>query len=71
VVGFDDIDLAAYAEPPLTTVAQDTSLLGRWGVERLVALMEPPGPARPDVPLEPVRVPTRLVERASTGRPPA
>jgi DNA-binding LacI/PurR family transcriptional regulator len=36
VVGFDGIDLAEYVEPPLTTVAQQTTEMGRWAVERLV-----------------------------------
>src|SRR6185436_19407451 len=35
VVGFDDVDLAAYVDPPLTTIAQATSEMGRWAVTRL------------------------------------
>jgi LacI family transcriptional regulator len=35
VVGFDDVDLAAYVDPPLTTVAQATTEMGRWAVTRL------------------------------------
>jgi LacI family transcriptional regulator len=35
VVGFDDIDLAAWTDPALTTVAQPTAELGRLAVERL------------------------------------
>lgn len=62
VVGFDDIDLAAYAEPALTTVAQDTAELGRWGVDRLLALL-----AGETAPASTARIPTRLVVRASTG----
>jgi LacI family transcriptional regulator len=66
VVGFDDIDLAAYAEPALTTVAQETTALGRWGVDRLLALLAREafagGPA--------IRIPTRLIVRASTGPAP-
>ena len=34
VVGFDDVDLAAYVDPPLTTIAQATAEMGRWAVER-------------------------------------
>jgi LacI family transcriptional regulator len=37
VVGFDDIDLAAWTDPPLTTVRQRTAEMGRWAVERLAA----------------------------------
>ncbi len=36
VVGFDDIDLAGFAEPSLTTVAQDIPALGAWAVDRLL-----------------------------------
>ncbi|OGN84770.1 MAG: hypothetical protein A2X23_09780 [Chloroflexi bacterium GWC2_73_18] len=36
VVGFDDLDLAAYVDPPLTTVAQQKARMGRWAVERLL-----------------------------------
>ena len=36
VVGFDDIAIAAYADLPLTTIAQSIGALGRWAVERLV-----------------------------------
>jgi LacI family transcriptional regulator len=36
VVGYDDIDLARYAVPPLTTVAQPRRELGRAAVRLLV-----------------------------------
>ena len=68
VVGFDDIDLAAYAEPPLTTIAQDTTALGRWAVDRLLGSIRAAREGRADEPLRVVRVPVRLVVRASTGR---
>jgi LacI family transcriptional regulator len=32
IVGFDDVAFAAYAEPPLTTVRQETAEMGRWAV---------------------------------------
>jgi LacI family transcriptional regulator, galactose operon repressor len=35
VVGFDDVDLAAYVDPPLTTIAQSTAEMGHWAVDRL------------------------------------
>lgn len=38
VVGFDDIDLARYVEPPLTTVHQPILDIGRTLVRQLVAL---------------------------------
>jgi LacI family transcriptional regulator len=36
VVGFDDVALAAYVDPPLTTISQRTEEMGRWAVERLI-----------------------------------
>jgi LacI family transcriptional regulator len=36
VTGFDDVDLAAFVDPPLTTIAQSTSEMGRWAVDQLI-----------------------------------
>ncbi len=41
IVGFDDIDLAASTEPPLTTVRQQTILQGRAMVRLLLARTRP------------------------------
>lgn len=63
VVGFDDIDLAAWTDPPLTTVRQPTDNLGRWAVEHLVdRLADGTGPVGRPASLEP-----SLVVRGSTG----
>jgi DNA-binding LacI/PurR family transcriptional regulator len=74
VVGFDDVAIAAYTDPPLTTIAQGIAELGRWAVERLVErLAEPaatsesgvvPGAASITV------LPVRLVARGSSGPAP-
>jgi len=70
VVGFDDVDLAAYADPPLTTVAQDIASLGRRAAERLFELVD--GDARPaSAGAGPTVLPVRLVLRGSTAPPPA
>ena len=60
--GFDDIELASYTTPPLTTVSQSASEVGRAAVEILLQRLA--DPARP-----PVRrtLETRLVVRASCG----
>jgi DNA-binding LacI/PurR family transcriptional regulator len=63
VVGFDDIELAAWTDPPLTTIRQPTDALGRWAVERLTAAA-PPSRTAERVVLEPT-----LVVRGSTGPP--
>jgi DNA-binding LacI/PurR family transcriptional regulator len=36
VIGFDDIEMAAWTDPPLTTIRQPTDAMGRWAVERLL-----------------------------------
>jgi LacI family transcriptional regulator len=35
VVGFDDVAVAAYVDPALTTISQRTDEMGRWAVARL------------------------------------
>lgn len=65
VVGFDDIPEAAHFWPPLTTVLQDFTELGRRSVERLIAEIEGgevPGP---------VSLVPELIVRDSTSAPPA
>lgn len=61
VVGFDDIDLAGYANPPLTTLAVPHTALGARAWERLDALLA----KREDPQTEPYQ--PELVIRASSG----
>jgi DNA-binding LacI/PurR family transcriptional regulator len=69
VVGYDDIPFTAWFEPALTTVAQNTSEMGRWAIERLVGLIGAPhdGPAEAEV----VLLPVVLRVRESTAPPAA
>lgn len=63
LIGFDDIPMAAWTDPPLTTVRQDTAALGRWAVERVLRALA--GDREADrILLEP-----ELVIRGSTGPP--
>jgi LacI family transcriptional regulator len=62
IVGFDDIAFAALCDPPLTTVCLPRTELGRRAVEALMAALEHPERVGVEV-----RVPTYLVERASTA----
>jgi DNA-binding LacI/PurR family transcriptional regulator len=39
VVGFDDVPLASYVQPPLTTIAQPMSQMGEQAVKMVLALM--------------------------------
>lgn len=67
VTGFDDCEVAALATPPLTTIRTDAAGIGRMAVRLLLSLTRPADPAAQGCV---VRVPTRLVERASTAPPP-
>ena len=66
VVGFDDIDLAAHVDPPLTTVHQPIRQKGADAVRLLLAEVEQREANRP----EHIRLETRLIVRASTGPAP-
>ena len=62
VCGFDDIDVAAEAHPPLTTVSVDKEKLGELAVEMLVRRME-----EPDSFTQRITLPTEPVIRASVA----
>ena len=66
VVGFDDIDLAQFVHPALTTVAQNTRELGHIAAQCLLDRIAEPGLA-----LQQRVVAPQLVVRASTVTPPA
>lgn len=65
VVGFDDIPLAEFLWPPLTTVRQDFALIG----DKLVELLMQQIAAGTPLLEQHVSVPTTLVVRASTAGP--
>jgi LacI family transcriptional regulator len=63
VVGFDDIDLARYVTPPLTSIAQDIRQIGRLGAQVLIDILAGRRPRRTHL------LPGTLVVRGSTGAP--
>lgn len=65
LVGFDDLDIAQYQSPPLTTVAQNAALMGAEAARRLITRLE--GEENQSIL---TLIPTRLVVRASTAPPP-
>lgn len=63
IVGFDDIELASYTTPPLTTVAQPKQEIGSQAVEQILERMR-----TPTLPPRRTVLTPRLVIRESTGR---
>ena len=62
VVGFDDLEAAALAYPPLTTIRQDRQELGTLAATRAIELTEDPGVTPQDAVL-----PVELVVRGSSS----
>jgi len=70
-IGFDDVAFAAYVEPALTTLRQETAEMGRWAVATLTTLIKAArGEADTVRTTEHRIVPVELVIRASTGPAP-
>lgn len=63
VVGYDDVNVAAYYAPRLTTVRQDAGVLGDLTLEYLVSLIE-----KPDTPIHERVLKPELIVRQSTRR---
>jgi sigma-B regulation protein RsbU (phosphoserine phosphatase) len=61
VIGFDDVDLARYLDPPLTTVRQPLRELGRAALDLLIRQLEPGAPPERTV------LSSELVIRESCG----
>jgi len=64
LVSVDDIDLAAFLVPPLTTVSQSVPQMAEWGVGLLLDLTAGVQPAQTRMVIEP-----KLVVRQSTAAP--
>jgi LacI family transcriptional regulator len=64
VVGLDNIDVAAYQNPPLTTIRQFVTQLAALGVQMLLDILAGKQPTPPQVVIEPA-----LVIRQSTALP--
>jgi DNA-binding LacI/PurR family transcriptional regulator len=70
VVGFDDSPVARHAKPTLTTVRQDVAAKGRLAAAALTRAIEHTGPSS-KAGVRHLLLPTELVVRHSTTRPPA
>lgn len=65
LVSYDDIPMAKYQVPRLTTVSKDVARMGREAVKLLLARLHDP-----DRPRQEIRVSPRLIIRESTGPAP-
>lgn len=62
VIGIDDIPLASYFAPPLTTMHQDFAAIGREAARLLIEAVQ-----NPNSPQQHLHLPARLVKRRSTA----
>lgn len=62
VIGFDDMPLASYFEPPLTTIRQDMTQIGQGAIHLLIQAVEQAETSPPKL-----RLPAELVQRGSTS----
>jgi LacI family transcriptional regulator len=62
VIGFDDIEMASFCTPRLTTIYQDKKKLGQAAVAQILKHIR-----HPELPNEQIVLPTHLVIRESTG----
>ena len=60
IIGFDDLPICAYTSPPLTTIRQDRTQLGKSGYYALDSLMN-------EVSIGTLLLHAKLIERNSTG----
>ncbi len=65
VVGFDDVPLAVFSEPALTTIRQPLQRMGQTAAKTLIARIEGTAEFEPEIVIEP-----ELVVRTSTGPAP-
>lgn len=63
IIGYDDIDLCKYIKPRLTTIRQDTDLMGRNAAKVLLGLIR-----QTETTLSPVVLSVELIERDSCCR---
>lgn len=61
VIGVDDMPLASYFDPPLTTLRQDLFAIGRQAAQLVIQAVE-----QPDSPRQHLLLPAELVARQST-----
>ena len=61
IIGFDDLPIAAYTSPPLTTIKQDRIELGKSGFFALSSLLS-------NIPISTFLLHAKLIERKTTSK---
>ena len=64
IVGFDDISIASFSIPPLTTIRQPLEEMGRIAAKTVVGLIEQSQEYTEEIAVEP-----KLIARGSTAPP--
>ena len=64
VVGFDNVAMGSYLDPPLTTISPAKEFMGKLSVSRLLELLE-----NKEAPAKVQQVPVELIVRGSTAKP--
>jgi LacI family transcriptional regulator len=67
VVGLDDIEVAAYQNPPLTTVRQSFARLGAAGLQLLLEIVAGETPAQTQIVMAPELVVRRSTRACAAG----
>ena len=62
IIGFDDLPLCAYTMPPMSTIRQDRTQLGKSAFYALSSLLA-------DIPISTLLLHAQLVVRQSSGPP--
>ncbi len=66
IMGFDDIKMASFCTPRLTTLFQDKDITGKMAIRQILKHIQ-----NPELPPEIIEVPSRLIIRESTGPAPS
>jgi DNA-binding LacI/PurR family transcriptional regulator len=65
VIGFDDLPISSFLQPPLTTIRQPRTEMGTKAATMLLDIIK--GESHADITQAQIRVPGTLVVRESTG----
>ncbi|NCC55969.1 MAG: hypothetical protein EOM11_10935, partial [Erysipelotrichia bacterium] len=62
IIGYDDIDFSKHFDPALSTIKQDTKMIGYTAAKRLLSMIEKPSTKKQVI----TKIPVKLVHRKTT-----